>query len=44
MEDSESDGEENPLIKAAKACDLHALRRAMVPYRRRRSMLPPDLV
>ncbi len=29
MEDSESDGEENPLIKAAKACDLHALRRAI---------------
>ena len=29
MEDSESDGEENPLIKAAKACDIDALRRAI---------------
>ena len=29
MDDSGSDGEENPLIKAAKACDLHALRRAI---------------
>ena len=29
MDDSGSDGEENPLIKAAKACDLDALRRAL---------------
>ena len=29
MDDSGSDGEENPLIKAAKVCDLDALRRAL---------------
>ena len=40
MDDSGSDGEENPLIKAAKVCDIDKVRRAggFIPYERAHRM------